>query len=416
MVKKNCLKCGNSFETNNSRKVYCKNSCKVLHHRKRNNIDEPDFLTTKKEPKPKLRTQTVEKEREVAFKEPNPDHEHALANANHWETHYNGLQSRKETLIKKLDSILNHDTVLKSGLIGLAAGHTLSDDRVKTQNAVIFGLLGLVIGKTIESQEEYTRVNKLNEIKREINGLDDEINNALISKQYFLTASYALPKFIEKTRKETYLETVPYTDFEELKVPVPVIQPIKLEREEKNKSGVHVMSLQDFQKVEFNNLEMSNEYKNLFGNPPENFCMLVYGESGNGKSTWSINFAEYLANNHGKVLFNSSEEGLGETLKRKLIDKSSRYLDLSQCKNFENLKATLPKKGKYRFLFIDSVNDMNLTVKDLKELRTMDDKRAIIYIMQATKGGEYKGDSGFRHEADYVIKLDNYTPICEKKR
>jgi hypothetical protein len=416
MIKKNCLKCENSFETTNPRKVYCKNSCKVLDHRKRNNIDEPDFLTTKKEPKPKLRTQTVEKEREVSFKEPNPDYEHVLANANHWETHYDGLQSRKETLIKKLDSILSHDTVLKSGLIGLATGHTLSDDKLKTQNAIIFGLLGLVVGKTIENQEEHKRINRLNEIKREINGLDDEINNALISKHHFLTASSALPKFLEKTRKETYLETVPYTDFEEIKVPISIAQPIKLEREEKNKINHHVMSLQDFQKVEFNNLEMSEEYKSLFGNPPENFCMLVYGESGNGKSTWSINFAEYLANNHGKVLFNSSEEGLGETLKRKLIDKNSQYLDLSQCKNFENLKAALPKKGKYRFLFIDSINDMNLTVRDLQELRAMDDKRAVIYIMQATKAGTYRGDVGFRHEADYVIKLENYNPICEKKR
>jgi hypothetical protein len=301
-------------------------------------------------------------------------------------------------------------------MFGLAAGHTLSNDNLKTQNAIIFGLLGLVVGKTIESQEEQNRINKLNDIKREINSLDDSINNALISKQHFITTSSALPKFIEKKRTETYFETIPYTDFEEIKIPVLVAQPIKLEKEERSKSNHQVMSLQDFQKIEFNNLEMSEEYKNLFGNPPENFNMLVYGESGNGKSTWSINFAEYLANNHGKVLFNSSEEGLGETLKRKLVDKKSQHLDLSQCKNFESLKGILPKKGKYRFVFIDSINDMNLTVKDLKELRAMDENRAIIFIMQATKGGEYKGDSGFRHEADYVIKLENYNPICEKQR
>lgn len=414
MIKKNCLRCGNSFETTNSRKIYCKNSCKVLDHRKRNNIDEPEFLKVKKEPKPKLRTQIIEKQREIAYKEPNPDYEHMMTYANHWDNEYNALQSRKETLIKKLDSILNHDTVFKSAMFGLTAGHTLSNDNLKTQNAIIFGLLGLVVGKTIESQEEQSRINKLNEIKREINSLDDSINNALISKQHFISTSSSLPKLIEKKRIETYLETVPYTDFEEIKIPISIAQPIKLEKGEKNKH--QVMSLEDFQKVEFVNLEMSEEYKNLFGNPPENFSMLVYGESGNGKSTWTINFAEYLANKHGRVLFNSSEEGLGETLRRKLIDKNSKYLDLSQCKNFESLKNTLPQKGKYRFLIIDSINDMNLTVKDLKELRAMDTNRAVIYIMQATKAGEYKGDSGFRHEADYVIKLENYTAICEKKR
>lgn len=410
MTKKNCLKCGSSFETKNSRKVYCKTSCKVLHHRKLNNIDEPEFLTIKKD---KLKTQTVEKQREVIFKEPNPDYVKVMDNANHWNTHYNSLQTKKDGLITKFNSILNHNTVLKSALLGATVGHTLSDDRLKTKNAVIFGLLGLFIGKEVENQEEHKRIIKLNEIKRQINSLDNEINNALISKQYFVTNSFTLPKFIEKTKIENYTETIPYTNLEKIKIPIPLAEPIKLE---KSKNNNEIVRLQDFQKTEFKNLEMSDEYKNLFGNPPENFTMLVYGESGNGKSTWTIKLAEYLANRHGRVLFNSSEEGLGNTLKRKLTDLKSEYLDLSEYKNFESLKAGLPRKGKYRFLVIDSINDMNLSVKELKEIKNNDSNRAIIYIMQATKGGEYKGDSAFKHEADYVIKLDNFNPICEKKR
>ena len=415
MEKKNCLKCGITFSTNNSRKVYCKVSCKVLDHRKRNNIAEPEFLSGKKVSGSQMNTQTIEKEREVSFKEVNPDYDYAINMVNHWENHYKGLQSRKEGLIKKINSTLNHNTALKSALIGMATGHTLSDKDLKTGNAIVFGLLGLFIGKSIENQEEQNRINRLNEMKREINGIDDQINHALINKQYFSGNSTSLPKYIEKTRIETYLETIPYTSFEEIAISIPIDEPIKLKRESSGNNKT-ITTLEDFQKVEFKTLKMSDEYRELFGNPHENFSMLVYGESGNGKSTWSINLAEYLANNHGKVLFNSSEEGLGETLKRKLANKNSQYLHLSECKNFEDLKTALPKKGTYRFLVIDSVNDMNLTVKDLKELKNADDKRAIIFIMQATKGGEYKGDSAFRHEADYMIKLENYIPICEKKR
>jgi hypothetical protein len=36
--------------------------------------------------------------------------------------------------------------------------------------------------------------------------------------------------------------------------------------------------------------------------------------------------------------------------------------------------------------------------------------------MQATKAGNYKGDSAFGHDADVVMKLENYLPVIEKTR
>lgn len=71
---------------------------------------------------------------------------------------------------------------------------------------------------------------------------------------------------------------------------------------------------------------------------------------------------------------------------------------------------------KPRFLVIDSINDMGMSIDDLKELIALDSQRAIIYVMQATKSGTFKGENDFAHEADIRIKVENYIPVIEKNR
>jgi KaiC/GvpD/RAD55 family RecA-like ATPase len=59
----------------------------------------------------------------------------------------------------------------------------------------------------------------------------------------------------------------------------------------------------------------------LIGDPSPNFSTMMFGKPKMGKSYLCIDFAVYLACNHGKVLFVAKEEGLDFTLQKKLIDK-----------------------------------------------------------------------------------------------
>ena len=78
-----------------------------------------------------------------------------------------------------------------------------------------------------------------------------------------------------------------------------------------------------------------------------------------GKSYLCIDFAGYLARNHGKVLYVAKEEGLDYTLQQKLNDKDVGHPNLY-------VSSVLPESlSAYNFIFIDSVNKLGLSPEDL---------------------------------------------------
>jgi predicted ATP-dependent serine protease len=138
----------------------------------------------------------------------------------------------------------------------------------------------------------------------------------------------------------------------------------------------------------------------------------------NGKSTYAVKLADFLSKNFGRVLFNSSEEGLSTSLQNKTKKLTSNMLDFSFYKTYKELRSYLKKSDtlKPRFVVIDSINNMGMDINDLKDLIALDNQRAIIYVMQATKSGTFKGENDFAHEADIRIKVENYAPNVEKNR
>jgi hypothetical protein len=72
-----------------------------------------------------------------------------------------------------------------------------------------------------------------------------------------------------------------------------------------------VMSSMDFAKVQFKTLGFTGKWLQLIGDPSSNFTAMVFGKPKMGKSFLCIDFAGYLARNHGKVLYVAREEGLG---------------------------------------------------------------------------------------------------------
>ena len=77
---------------------------------------------------------------------------------------------------------------------------------------------------------------------------------------------------------------------------------------------------------------------------------MVYGLPKSGKSTLCIDFAKYLAENHGKVLYCAIEEKFGYTLKEKIERLQASHPNLF-------VSETIPDGlSKYDFVFIDSVS------------------------------------------------------------
>ena len=164
-------------------------------------------------------------------------------------------------------------------------------------------------------------------------------------------------------------------------------------------SGGKIMSSVDFAKEKFTAIGFKNKWLQFIGDPAPGFTAMVFGLPKMGKSYLCVDFAGYLARNHGKVLYVSKEEKLDATLQKKLSDKDVAHPNLFVSDFLpEDLSA-------YDFIILDSVNRMGLSPEDLRELKTENPGKSFIFIFQTTKEGKFRGGNSFQHDVDIVIEV-----------
>jgi len=160
-----------------------------------------------------------------------------------------------------------------------------------------------------------------------------------------------------------------------------------------------VMNSMDFANLQFNTIGLQGKWRSLIGDPSPNFTAMVFGKPKMGKSYLCIDFAGYLARNHGKVLYVAKEEGLDFTLQKKLEDKEVAHQNLFVASSMP--ADLLP----YDFIFLDSVNKLGLQPEDLTALKKMYPTKSFIYVFQTTKEGKFRGANSFQHDVDVVIEI-----------
>ncbi len=153
--------------------------------------------------------------------------------------------------------------------------------------------------------------------------------------------------------------------------------------------------------MDFETIGLKGKYRDLIGDPSVGFSAMVFGLPKSGKSTLCIDFAKYLAENHGKVLYVAIEEGFGYTLKEKFERLGAIHPNLVIA---EKLPDDLTP---YQFVFIDSVSKAGLSSQELTRLRKENPKTAFIFIFHTTKEGNFRGKQDFAHDVDVIIEVEN---------
>ena len=160
-----------------------------------------------------------------------------------------------------------------------------------------------------------------------------------------------------------------------------------------------IMNSMDFANIEFNTLGFTGKWLELIGDPSSNFTAMIFGKPKMGKSYLCVDFAGYLARNHGKVLYVAKEEGLDYTLQQKLNDKNVKHPKLF-------VASLLPNDlSLYDFIFLDSVSKLGLAPEDLNKLKVQYPFKSFIFIFQSTKDGKFRGANTFQHDVDVVIEV-----------
>jgi len=129
------------------------------------------------------------------------------------------------------------------------------------------------------------------------------------------------------------------------------------------------------------------EIKASFGNLVENFIMIVWGMSGNGKSNFLMQFLKVLIK-YGKVLYVSLEEGheasIVETIKRHLGEDCEGQIHFADHEmSYDKLMVVLAKKKSAKFIIIDSLQYWNITYEQYKALKQRFKKKTFIFISHA---------------------------------
>ena len=336
-----------------------------------------------------------------------------------------GIEEQKDKLnviLKQNGNIL----VLRVTGAGAVIGDLMSEDKKK--GTIIGAIVGFIGGAIIE---EVTK-----NIREEEKRIDAERMVAEINSK--ISKLYEIDKQI--SAQQVKIMVLPRLKYKEVLVPAPLSHNNKSEilagvphenspkpapRLETDVSDVNLTSVKsdkiinscDLKKMDFKVLDFRGRWNEFFGYPSHNFHCIVHGMPGEGKSTFAIQFAKYLAENIGRVMYVSGEEGFTKTLKDKFInnDGISRYIDIADLRTFDDFMKNVPY-DLYNFIFIDSLDNMRIDASKMKIIRERYKNSALITISQSTKDGKMKGSQELVHDCDMSVVVENGIAKTDKNR
>jgi len=180
-----------------------------------------------------------------------------------------------------------------------------------------------------------------------------------------------------------------------------------------------VLGVKNLLQKKFNYLQpLPEKIRASFGDLVDNFIMVVWGQSGNGKSNLLMQLLKVLVI-FGKVLYVSLEEGteasIVKTVKRHLSEEDfeGKVHFADHEMTYEKLTLHLAKKKSAKFIIIDSVQYWNINYEQYKELKERFKRKTFIFISHAkgklpdgTTANKIRYDAGIKvHVEGYVAKV-----------
>ena len=168
---------------------------------------------------------------------------------------------------------------------------------------------------------------------------------------------------------------------------------------------IGVLSADELEKLDYDKYIFGDDqYGEFMGNPAVGFHAIVFGLPKSGKSIWAMQFANYLANHFGEVLYIASEEGFKGTIKQKITEWTDNRtnLNFANYKGYEEIKEGI---NGYDFVFIDSLDFAKITVEEMEELKLANPNVSFITIKQVTKDGKFRGSQEYAHNCDIIIEI-----------
>lgn len=159
-------------------------------------------------------------------------------------------------------------------------------------------------------------------------------------------------------------------------------------------------------------INFTGEWYEAFDKPEMSGVWFVWGNSGNGKTSFIIQMIKELAK-FDKVLINSREEGTRHTLQKSLINFNMRDVGKSKVhfvnEGIDNLITRLKMKQSHRIVIIDSFQYMQINYKEYIRFKEQFPDKLLIFISHADgKSPEGRSAKSVKFDAGLKIYVEGY--------
>ena len=145
------------------------------------------------------------------------------------------------------------------------------------------------------------------------------------------------------------------------------------------------LTIQNILEKQYKLFEFDGVWESAFSKPETSGVWFVWGNSGNGKTSFILQLIKYLTN-FDKVLLNSMEEGTTHTLQKGLIQQNMMDVQNSVLvvnENAEKLENRLMCKKSPNIIIIDSFQYFQLTYVQYLKFKEKFPKKLLIFISHA---------------------------------
>lgn len=159
---------------------------------------------------------------------------------------------------------------------------------------------------------------------------------------------------------------------------------------------------------------LSPALKDCFGNLVEGFIMIIWGQSANGKSEFTMQIIkEFMA--FGKVLYVGLEEGHSDSMQQRVIrnlnesDHNGKIEFADHEMHYEKLILKLTRKKSPKYVVIDSLQYWNISYDQYKALKERFPKKSFIFVSHAA--GKYpdgRTADKVRYDAGVKVRVDKF--------
>lgn len=165
-------------------------------------------------------------------------------------------------------------------------------------------------------------------------------------------------------------------------------------------------TINDILNKKYKLFDFKDEWEEAFSKPERCGVWFVWGNSGNGKTRFTMQLAKYLTN-FGKVLYNSLEEGSSHTIRKAfeevgMSEVKKKMLLVSE--SLEKLNQRLEKQRSASVIIVDSFQYAQISYKQYIAFKEQHKDKLIIFISHAD-GKQPAGRSAKSVMYDATLKI-----------